>query len=76
MHVLCFQTQVTLRANLFNRPGNEYSISVCGINFIDAFFCRSEEHLPTYCRSDVVQFTVSDRLIVGFAKLIFLHRSQ
>ena len=51
-----------------------YQKVVVKINFIVGFFfCRSEEHLPTYCRSDVVQFTVSDRLIVGFLKLIFFH---
>ena len=29
-------------------------------NILQFFFCRSEEHLPTYCRSEVSQFAVSN----------------
>ena len=29
-------------------------------NILQFFFCRSEEHLPTYCRSEVPQFAVSN----------------
>ena len=75
-YIVCEFSQLTsdLYISLTGIPGSPYLILGL-INIIaDLFFCRSEEHLPTYCRSDVVQFTVSDRLIVGFPKLIFFHR--
>ena len=46
-------------------------VVVVGISFVVNFFCRSEEHLPTYCRSDVVQFTVSDLLLLALLSLYF-----